>query len=65
MIRFCVNGQTAVGYWRVDDIAAQLTGIQFLMRPAVLVRERELAERIAKLLNESEPPEPAEGGSNG
>lgn len=46
-----VNGRTQQGMWRIDDIDALRTGMEFIMHPTALVESRELAELIVRLVN--------------
>ncbi|HSZ58585.1 MAG TPA: hypothetical protein VK797_23155 [Tepidisphaeraceae bacterium] len=56
-MNFTINGQIQLDkqtFYRIDDLDSGLTGIDFLRHPAALVQDRQLAERIVKLLNADE-----------
>ncbi len=55
-----INGKTDVG-WRIDSLADDKTGFEFLMNPVALVLEKEDAELIVRLANEEEQKAPVQG----
>lgn len=56
---WCINGKTEVG-WRIDSLADDKTGFEFLMNPVAIVPEKEDAELIVRLANEDEHKAPVQ-----